>query len=156
MDRLAELVGMLAWMSFVVTGAYLTRIDMREHRLPNIIVLSAGGGGVLSIALYSALTQSWGAFGRAVLAAVINMVIFLSISVLGGMGIGDVKYAAVTGLYLGWLGWEYLWWGSFLAFAAAGALAVVHILRRRTRTAIAFGPFMFGGVIAGSLLSAAA
>ena len=58
----------------------------------------------------------------------------------GGMGGGDVKYAAVLGL---WLGWKLLLLALFLAFLAGSlaALGVVVCCRIR-RDRIPFGPFL--------------
>jgi leader peptidase (prepilin peptidase)/N-methyltransferase len=72
---------------------------------------------------------------------------------------GDVKLAAVLGLYLGFLGWGNLLVGAFAAFVFGGVFGVVLMLIRRAgrKTAIPFGPWMilgaWLGVFAGELLA---
>ena len=77
----------------------------------------------------------------------------------GGMGMGDVKLAAVLGLYLGFLGWGNLLVGAFAAFVFGGVFGLAaHVTRRAGRkTAIPFGPWMilgaWVGVFAGEFLA---
>jgi leader peptidase (prepilin peptidase)/N-methyltransferase len=63
------------------------------------------------------------------------------------MGFGDVKLAAVLGIYLGWLGWGELIVGAFAAFLLGGLFAIGLMVFRRAgrKTAIPFGPWMLGG-----------
>jgi len=59
----------------------------------------------------------------------------------GGMGLGDVKYALLGGLFLGWPV-AAIW--LFVAFLTGGALAIILILIRKAgrKDQIAFGPFL--------------
>jgi leader peptidase (prepilin peptidase)/N-methyltransferase len=63
------------------------------------------------------------------------------------MGMGDVKLAAVLGLYLGFLGWGNLLVGAFAAFLLGGLFGVILMLTRRAgrKTGIPFGPWMILG-----------
>ncbi|OZB87231.1 MAG: prepilin peptidase, partial [Microbacterium sp. 14-71-5] len=64
-----------------------------------------------------------------------------------GMGGGDIKLAALVGLYLGWCGWGALVVGAFAAFLFGGVFSIVLLLLRRARrtSAIPFGPWMLAG-----------
>lgn len=65
----------------------------------------------------------------------------------GGMGLGDVKLAALIGAVLGVLAIPAL----FLAFAAGAALGVVLLARlgpRARKVAVPFGPFLAAGAVA--------
>jgi leader peptidase (prepilin peptidase)/N-methyltransferase len=68
---------------------------------------------------------------------------------------GDVKLGAITGLYLGWLGWSWLFWGTFIGFAmgAVWAVALIMIKKAQRSTPIAFGPFLILGVVVSALLA---
>jgi leader peptidase (prepilin peptidase)/N-methyltransferase len=77
------------------------------------------------------------------------------------MGWGDVKLAAVLGLYLGFLGWGNLLVGAFAAFLFGGVFGIGLMLARRAgrKTQIPFGPWMIAGawvgVFAGEVLAGA-
>jgi len=64
-----------------------------------------------------------------------------------GLGLGDVKLAALLGLPAGWLGWETVWVTALLPFLLGGlaALALVATRRATRHTAIAFGPYLLLG-----------
>jgi len=64
-----------------------------------------------------------------------------------GMGFGDVKFAGVLGLFLGYLGWDVLVTGAFAAFVLGGTFAIALILFRKTnlKSGIPFGPWMVAG-----------
>lgn len=137
----------LTWCWFIVTGLALARFDYVHHRLPNMwVAVTAVGcaGGFLGAA---ALSSQWMVLGRAVISGIVLMLAYGAANVLGGMGMGDVKYALVVGTYLGWLGWEYLWWGTFIAFALAAIYAICIPFRDSRGANIPFGPFMVCGVI---------
>jgi leader peptidase (prepilin peptidase)/N-methyltransferase len=67
------------------------------------------------------------------------------------MGEGDVRLAALLGVFLGWIGPMHVPVGLFLGFVA-GALAGVGVMvlgrsRSGRKTAIPFGPFMALGAV---------
>jgi leader peptidase (prepilin peptidase)/N-methyltransferase len=82
-------------------------------------------------------------------ASLVAVVAFGIGHLIGGMGMGDVKYAAVTGLALGTIGWTAVWWGHLLGFVLAGGVVVVGLLtgRMHRRSAVPFGPFMALGAL---------
>jgi leader peptidase (prepilin peptidase)/N-methyltransferase len=73
------------------------------------------------------------------------------------MGFGDVKLAAVLGLYLGFLGWGNLLVGAFAAFVFGGVFGLVLMLIRRAgrKSTIPFGPWMILGAWIGVFAGAA-
>ena len=73
----------------------------------------------------------------------------LAVLVPSGLGMGDVKLGFVTGMFLGWIGWEWAYWGTFIGFACGALWALILVIRRRGSwsTAIAFGPCMLLGVV---------
>lgn len=66
-----------------------------------------------------------------------------------GMGMGDVKLAAMLGLGLGFLGWKFVVIGLFAAFFIGALVSLVLLALRRAnrKTAIPFGPFMLAGAL---------
>lgn len=137
----------LLWLWFLATALHLSRWDLRERRLPNRIVISTLLVSMTGFTILTILNHSWDQFLRAVICACAAVAIYLVLHIAGGMGMGDVKYSAVTGLYLGWLGWEFLWWGTFTAFAAAAVVVIVAKVRQLKIDRLPFGPFMALGVV---------
>jgi len=73
-------------------------IDMRQHRVPNLISL---GGILVALALYASLL-GFGTDGllTGLAGMTIGLVIFLPFHIVGGMGAGDVKLMAMAGTFL--------------------------------------------------------
>jgi leader peptidase (prepilin peptidase)/N-methyltransferase len=67
------------------------------------------------------------------------------------MGFGDVKLAALLGLYLGYLGWGPVIVGAFAAFLLGGIFSIVLLAAARAtrKTGIPFGPWMLLGAWVG-------
>ena len=159
---------LVAFLYFAAVSVVLALIDLDTKRLPNAIVLPSIVVGIVLFAIAAAVGASTGsATGGAGLAAGIGWMTFLRALAGGailyafyaivrfisprGMGGGDVKLAALVGLFLGWCGWATLVVGAFAAFVFGGLFGVGLILLRRAKrkTAIPFGPWMIAGAWAG-------
>lgn len=132
------------WMWFIGWAIALAVIDIREHRLPNAMVGVCLAGTVVWVGALAWAADDVGVALRATLAAVVCVGVFAVGYLIGGMGMGDVKYAAVTGATLSSLGWAAVWWGHLLGFVLAGGVVVIGMLsgKLHRRSAIPFGPFM--------------
>ncbi|NVM94447.1 prepilin peptidase [Arthrobacter wenxiniae] len=143
---------LIAGLHYLVMAWRLTVIDIRHQLLPNRIVFpSAAIAGVLLL-LASLFMHDAGAAFRTVLGGVVLWAAYVVLRLVypAGMGYGDVKLAFVLGLYLGFVSWGAVLWGTVLAFllGALWGLALM-ILRRGTgKTQIPFGPFMLAGALA--------
>ena len=140
---------------FFATLAALAAIDLAEHRLPRTVVYSALAASAPMLAATAALTDNWTALDRAGLGAIAGFGALFAIHVCApnGMGFGDVRLAALVGLYLGWISLPTLAGGLFLSFLTAAVTGLVLILFRRGRlhTVLPFGPFLAGGSILAAL-----
>ncbi len=122
----------------------LTLIDLDERRLPNVLVLPAG---VAAIVLGTVLDPG-GEPERLLAGLAAGAGFFLvALAYPGGMGLGDVKLAAVLGLYLGRDVWV-----AIFASLVLGAIVGVAIMARKgvargRKTAIPFGPFLAVGAV---------
>jgi leader peptidase (prepilin peptidase)/N-methyltransferase len=78
-------------------------------------------------------------------------VLFVVAAISGGMGMGDVKLAAVIGLVLGSLGLRFVGVAAAAAIVLGGVGAIVALAMGRGRkSAIPFGPYLaVGAVVAG-------
>ena len=156
----AKTIVLLAFLFLAGVTPVLTSVDLAVHRLPNAIVLPAFCVGVVLLGTASALTRDGGAYVRAWVGCLALGAFYLLLAVVhpGGMGFGDVKLAAVLGLFLGWQGWGPLLLGSVFAFVLGGLVGVVMLIFRRADgpTTMAFGPWMLGGAWLGIALAPAA
>jgi leader peptidase (prepilin peptidase)/N-methyltransferase len=142
-DDTTKLLLGLALVCFLVP---LALIDLDTRLLPNKLTLPAA---VVAVVL-GTLVDSPGEVGR-VIAGVAAGGFFLVVALAypKGMGIGDVKLAAVLGLFLG-----RAVAAALLIALVSGVLVGVLIMARRgvaegRKTAVPFGPFLaFGGVLA--------
>jgi len=141
------------WLWFIVTASMLSGIDVREHRLPNPIVLTAYLGGVLGFFVVAITERDPRILVTVVAGSAIASFAYFVIHLVGGMGMGDVKYSAVVGLYLGSLGWAYIYIGSLISFACGALWAMILMFSRRERRAVPFGPFMALGVLASGVIA---
>jgi leader peptidase (prepilin peptidase)/N-methyltransferase len=129
---------------FAAALVLLTAIDLDRRLLPNVIVLpTLALVLILQIAFYPDRTLEW------VLAA-LAAALFFFIPLLvypSGMGMGDVKLAALLGAVLG----KAVAVAIFAGLLAAAAVALVVVAREglgARKKAIAFGPFLaFGGLL---------
>ena len=140
------------WLWFGGWALALAVVDIRDHRLPNRMVAVAFLGCVLLTGVLAVATADPRVVLRALAASSVAVGAFAVAHILGGMGMGDVKFAAVTGWALGTIGWSAVWWGHLLGFVAAGVVVVVGVVasRMHRRTAVPFGPFMgLGSLIVG-------
>ncbi|MEV8357842.1 A24 family peptidase [Microbacterium sp. NPDC076895] len=149
MPTISTALTVVAFVAFAVIGAILAIIDIRTHRLPNRLVATVGGTGFVLLVAAALTGSRMDALIRALLAALVLFTAYLMLRILsaGGVGGGDVKLAAVIGLYLGWLGWGSVLVGTLAGFVLGGLFAAAMLLIRRAerRTAIPFGPWMIAG-----------
>lgn len=119
----------------------LAGIDIDTHEIPDILHII-----IVALAVFDAVTMSPDIISR-LIGAVCVSIPFLIIALLtGGLGGGDIKLMAATGLLLGW---------RLNVLAAAlgfiiGALISVILLARKSakgKTEIAFGPYLASGLV---------
>jgi leader peptidase (prepilin peptidase) / N-methyltransferase len=129
---------------FVSTLLAITVTDLETRLIPNkILIVSAVLGIVLAAALDSSSLPE-----RAIAAAAAGGLLLLALLIYPrGMGMGDVKLAAVMGLYLGRSVAP-----ALLIALAAGALVGIGMMLSEgasaRKRAVPFGPFLaLGGVV---------
>jgi leader peptidase (prepilin peptidase)/N-methyltransferase len=137
----------------VIAGVLLAQVDVRCRRLPDPVV------GVLALSVGVPLTVGAvvagepGQAARAGLAAAVIGLAYLGVALLpsGGLGLGDVKLAAVLAFVLGFLGWPAVAVGTVLPHLINGPVALVLLAtgRARRRTALPFGPALLVGALIG-------
>ncbi|NLI11370.1 prepilin peptidase [Pelotomaculum propionicicum] len=122
----------------------VTFIDLRHYIIPDKLTVFALAGGVIlniytrDLTLFSSLLGLISAGAFLLLIAIVSK---------GGMGGGDIKFAAVIGLFLGWPQGLF---AVFLSCMLAGMAGLVLLLTRvkGRKDAIPFGPFLCIGALA--------
>jgi leader peptidase (prepilin peptidase)/N-methyltransferase len=129
---------------FVAMLAAITVTDLERHIIPNSILLAGAVAGLL----LAAATDPASLPERGIAAAAAGgLLLAIGLAYPRGMGMGDVKLAAVMGLYLGSAVAPALFVGVL-----SGALVGLGVMLARgseaRKLAIPFGPFLaLGGVV---------
>jgi len=155
-------LGVLVWLALgpavaaipalyvAATAPELSRIDLTEHRLPNRLVVPGLGLGVLAAA------GSWVTTGVPPLVPLLAALGYAGLLFLfalgGGMGMGDVKLAAVLGLAAPTATVAIA--SPVIAFLTGGVAAAVVMVVRGRKARIPFGPFLLAGYAGALLLEA--
>ncbi len=116
--------------------------DLREHRIPNRLVLVALAAAIIGV------IGEWLVGADVTVASVSGAACFafyLVLAIAGGMGMGDVKLAGVLGLAAGLAGPTEAILSPALAFGVGGLVAVGLLAIRSCGRRVPFGPFMLGG-----------
>jgi leader peptidase (prepilin peptidase)/N-methyltransferase len=135
------------WFAGVCITLVLTDLD--HQRIPNRILfpgLVVGGVLLAAGALADGDISSFlAALGGG--AAYFALLFVIAIAARGGFGFGDVKLAALLGLFLAYRSWETLFVGVFAAFLVGGLVSVGLLIARRAgrKDAIPFGPALVAG-----------
>ena len=136
-------------------------VDLEEYRLPDVLVLPAIGVAVVVIGVASALDGSAGRLRFAVLGGAVAFAVLLVAHLVSprGMGFGDVKFAALLGLAVGWQAGTaveslvLVLWMLLIGFGIGSVAGVVLWVVRRGNAPFPFGPFLALGTVATVLSS---
>jgi leader peptidase (prepilin peptidase)/N-methyltransferase len=132
-------------LAFCALLVIVTLTDLQRRVIPNVVLLP---GSLVAVAIV-ATTAAGGLGTRAIAAVAAGGFLFLmAFACPRGMGMGDVKLAAVMGLYLG----RAVGPALLIGFAGGSLLGLVMIARHGSaarKQAVPFGPFLaLGGVVA--------
>jgi leader peptidase (prepilin peptidase)/N-methyltransferase len=138
-----------AYIGVAGVGLLLAFVDLASLRLPDPLVGAATVLGVTPLLLVAVLDGRAGPLGRAALAALLSVGLYLVLAMIPGasLGLGDVKLSGVLGFTLGWLGWPALLLGLVLPHLLNGPVALVLLLSGRAgrRTDLPLGPALLAG-----------
>lgn len=140
----------LYFFKYIILTAILiivTFIDMETQIIPDSLIIT----GLVTGIVFALIDKSY-PFEFYILGLFAGGGILLAIVLLsrGGMGGGDVKLAAVTGIFLGW---QNVLIALFLSFVSGGITGSALLLagKKGRKDAVPFGPFLSLGAIAAVL-----
>lgn len=139
-----------AYLAFGAVAAAVTVTDLAVRRIPNRVVAPAALVGPVLLVVASAGSGLWSPLARAAIGAALLAGFYLALGLAfpAGMGLGDVKWAGVIGLYLGYLGWTTLPTATLVAFGAAALFVLAgRAAGRGRRLVLPMAPFMAAGAL---------
>jgi len=157
-ESVGLLVGYLFLFAMLLT---LSVIDVELFRLPDLIVLPSLVVSLVLVVVVSLIDDTPVQIRYALAGAGLYFGFLLLAHLIypRGMGFGDVKLAAVMGLYVGWLGTSYpaaiglVLWAMLIGFVAGSLIGIALLAVRRRSKQIPFGPFLALGTVVAVLLS---
>lgn len=151
----AELVG------FTLLGvgcALLTCVDLAAMRLPNVMVGPLYLVLLVALGVATVVSGDWLRLVQAIGVGVAMLAVYLVLALIrpGQLGMGDVKFGGVIGLFLGWLGWGEVMLGMLAAFvlSAVVGLGMMWFFKMGKKHMLPFGPFMVAGAVVGAVAGA--
>jgi len=134
----------------LAVSAWLSVIDVREHRLPNRIVGPLAAGVAIWLVALGLVTSQFERTIAAIGWGCAGFAAFFVLYLVAGMGAGDVKYAWPVCATVGWFGWSSLRVALFGLIFSGGLVGLIAQLNSRgSPQQIAYGPFMAFGLFCG-------
>lgn len=130
-------------------------IDITEYRLPDVVVLPALAVGLVLVVTISLAESSSNRIRYAFFGAVLAFAVLLIAHVISpkGMGFGDVKFAPLLGLMVGWQADAIaevlllVLWLFLIGFAVGTVGGLVFMVLRGRNQPFPFGPFLALGTL---------
>jgi leader peptidase (prepilin peptidase)/N-methyltransferase len=140
-----------AYLALAAVAVVLIIVDVEHHRLPNRLLHPAVYAAVVLVAVAAAVRSDWSAYLRAVEAAGVVYVVFLSLRLISPRSLGrnDVPLAALLAAYLGFRSWPLVYLGLLTGFILAAVCGVALLIARRAtrKTPLPFGPALIVGAL---------
>ena len=133
----------------------LSRIDIREHRLPNRIVLPAYPIAFVGELIATIFGNSWLNLFSALGCSALAFLIGLAANRWASLGMGDVKLIGAIALSLGWFSFLAPLVSVVLAFVIACAVVLLMVALRKTTmgSSFALGPYLLLGFVLTQILT---
>ncbi len=138
----------------VLTLGVLAEIDLRTQLLPNRIV-GPLALGTLAVVVIAGVAQD--DLDRTITACLIGTAmtaVVLSVYMIGGLGMGDVKLSFPIGVVAGWFGTDALVATAMVTTFSSGIIAALLLATRGRRSEFSYGPYLALGSVAGMIVGA--
>jgi len=138
-----------AYLWFVAVTLSLALVDLDTKKIPNRMLLPGLVVGLVLLAIGSGIDGTWPEFARGVGAGAAYFGGFLVVALIlpRGFGMGDVKLAALLGLFAGYRSWGAVALSVFAAVAIGGvvSIALLALGRADRKSTVPFGPSLVLG-----------
>ena len=144
MPSFPETLALIPALYLLVVAWPLTAIDLREHRLPNRLVLPVFPIALVSQLCATMISGDWARQLFAILIAVIVMAIGIAANYFEVLGMGDVKLAAAISLIVAYFNLYLPVIAIGTAFVLAFAVVLVLLFRGKAKlgSSIPLGPYL--------------
>lgn len=148
-----ELPGRFALTTWLLIATCIAVVDVREHRIPNVLV---GCLSIFSLGAIAAVSAAEGnataAFWNLVWATLaVGVALCIHVASAGSLGMGDVKLVFPVALVLGWFGSEAVWTALLITPVLASLFVGYRSIAKLPQEPVALAPYVVAGV-AGALL----
>jgi leader peptidase (prepilin peptidase)/N-methyltransferase len=149
-----------AYLVLVASLIAIAVIDLQHYIVPNRIVYPTLAVAIPMLVAAALLDHHTGAIKSAAIGSAAAWFGLLVVHLIQprGMGFGDVRLAAVLGLYLGWISVRLVLWGMLLGFVLGAVIGIGLIVfgGRGRKEAVPFAPFLAAGTLLAIFFSARA
>jgi leader peptidase (prepilin peptidase)/N-methyltransferase len=155
MEVLANLFAAAGSIYILAVMCPLVRIDIREHRLPNVLVLPAFPITLIGQVIGCWILFEWQRVAFSISASIVAFLIGLVANRFASLGMGDVKLIAAAAMALGWYSPVSPVLFVFLGFVIASAVVLMMLLMQKTTlsNSIALGPYLLAGFAVTQILT---
>lgn len=131
----------------------LAKIDIREHRLPNRLVLPAFPLTFLGQLMALVVGESWRKLVMALALGILVFALSLVMNRFAALGMGDAKLFAAIAFALGWFSPSAVFYCMFLTFVFAALFVLgAKVFRKLSiNRAIALGPYILSGFLVSTI-----
>ena len=140
----SELLALIPALYLLAVAWPLAVIDLREHRLPNRLVLPAYPIALVSQLVATIISMDWARFLFSVLCSLVVLVIGIIANHFDVLGMGDVKLAGALALILGYFNIYLPIVAIGIAFVMAFGVILVLLTKGKVSlgTSIPLGPYL--------------
>lgn len=140
----AALAPTIAFAAFAPAMAW---VDADVHRLPDALTRPATAAVAVTTTATALVAGRWDNLGRAALGAVIAAVIMLTLALVAGVGLGDVKLAIPLIASAAWHSWPAAFWAFLAGWMLNAAIVLAMLATGRQEKYSPLGPPLILGWI---------
>jgi leader peptidase (prepilin peptidase)/N-methyltransferase len=138
------------WLIFTIFGIPIFIIDLKTSRIPNALNLVLFLSIAILVGTQALASSNWHNFYSSLIQSLLLSGFYFLLRVIsrGGMGLGDVKFAASIGLISGYFGKHMVFNATYGAFIF-GTFVSLYFLAKKgygRKSKIPFGPYMVLGM----------